>query len=41
MLFFNPYSEKPFPFFSQSAAYYHHPVAQVRYVAELGIRVWG
>ncbi|CAE7873354.1 unnamed protein product [Symbiodinium microadriaticum] len=30
MLFFNPYSEKPFPFFSQSAKYYHHPSAQVR-----------
>eukprot|EP00439_Symbiodinium_sp_Y106_P026893 s4228_g3.t1 len=30
MLFFNPYSDKPFPFFSQSAKYYHHPSAQVR-----------
>ena len=30
MLFFNPYSDKPFPFFSQSAKYYHHPSAQAR-----------
>ena len=30
MLFFDPSSERPFPIFSESARFYHHPVAQVR-----------
>eukprot|EP00913_Durusdinium_trenchii_P011775 g11061.t1 len=30
MLFFDPTSNWPFPIFSQSARFYHHPVAQVR-----------
>lgn len=28
MLFFDPTSNWPFPIFSQSARFYHHPVAQ-------------
>ena len=36
MLFYNPHSDKPFPFFSESASYYHHPVAQAREFQELG-----
>ena len=30
MLFFDPSSERPFPMFSESARFYHHPVAQAR-----------